>query len=209
MVVGCLLAATVGYPPLLGFVAGFCCFILVARGQGSWTPRGRFGIPNLITTARLLMTMALLFAYGRNPGWHLAAVAALILLLDAVDGWVARRTGQSSAFGASYDVEADALLVMTITMLLFTRGIAGVWVLLAGLLRYLYVLAPALVATPIGQAPRSRFGRIVYVSMLSCYMFALVVEGGLGRLVALAGTAIVTVSFTYSFYQRYASAGSA
>jgi phosphatidylglycerophosphate synthase/uncharacterized membrane protein YbhN (UPF0104 family) len=209
MIIGSLLAAVVGYPPLLGFVGGFCCFILVAHGQGSWTPRGRFGAPNLITTARLLMTLGLLFAYGRNPGWHLAAVAAAVLLLDAVDGWVARRTGQSSAFGASYDVEADALLVMTITMLLFTRGIAGVWVLLAGLLRYLYVLAPALVATPLGQAPRSRFGRVVYVSMLTSFMLALVVEGGAGRLAALAGTAVVTLSFGHSFYQRYASPNNA
>jgi phosphatidylglycerophosphate synthase/uncharacterized membrane protein YbhN (UPF0104 family) len=209
MIAGSLLAAAVGYPPLLGFVAGFCCFILVARGQGTWTPRGRFGIPNLITTARLLMTMALLFAYGRNPGWHLAVVAALVLLLDAVDGWVARRTGQSSAFGASYDVEADALLVMTIAMLLYTRGVAGIWVLLAGLLRYLYVLAPALIPTPVGQAPRSRFGRIVYVTMLTCYMLALVVEGELGWLVALVGTSVVTLSFSHSFYQRYASTGGA
>jgi phosphatidylglycerophosphate synthase/uncharacterized membrane protein YbhN (UPF0104 family) len=208
MIVGSVLAATVGYPPLLGFVAGFCCFILIAQGQGSWTPRGRFGIPNQITTARLLMTLAMLFAYGRNPGWHLALVAGLVLLLDVADGWVARRTGQSSAFGASYDVEADALLVMSIAMLLFTRGVAGAWVLLAGLLRYLYVLAPALVQTPVGQAPRSRFGRVAYVTMLTCFMLALVIGGSAGHWVALAGTVVVTLSFSHSFYQRYAGAGS-
>jgi phosphatidylglycerophosphate synthase/uncharacterized membrane protein YbhN (UPF0104 family) len=204
MVVGSVLSAWIGYPPLLGFVAGFCCFILVAQGQGSWTPAGRFGMPNLITTARLIMTMCLLFAYGRHPGWQLAATAGLILLMDVVDGWVARKTGQSSAFGASYDVEADALLVMTIAMLLFSRDTAGPWVLLAGLLRYLYVLAPALFPTPVGQAPRSRHGRIVYVTLLSCFIVALVVEGPGGRLLALAGTIVITASFAHSFWQRYA-----
>jgi phosphatidylglycerophosphate synthase/uncharacterized membrane protein YbhN (UPF0104 family) len=206
MIVGSVLSAWIGYPPLLGFVAGFCCFILVARGQGSWTPAGRFGMPNLITTARLLMTMGLLFAYGRHPGWQLAATAGFILLMDVVDGWVARKTGQSSAFGASYDVEADALLVMTIAMLLFSRDTAGPWVLLAGLLRYLYVLAPALFPTPAGQAPRSRHGRIVYVTLLSCFIVALVVEGPGGRLFALAGTIVITASFAHSFWQRYAGA---
>lgn len=204
MIFGSALAAFIGYPPLLGFVAGLCCFILVARGQGSWTPAGAFGLPNLITTVRLLMTMGLLFAYGRQPGWQLALAAALILLLDAADGWLARRTGQSSAFGASFDVEADGLLVMTIAMLLFSRGTAGAWVLVAGLLRYLYVLAPALFPTPVGQAPRSRHGRIVYVTMLTCFMLALVIGGGPGRLLALVGTVVITVSFAHSFWQRYA-----
>jgi uncharacterized protein (TIRG00374 family) len=203
MIFGSTLAACIGYPPLIGFVAALCCFILVARGQGSWTPAGRFGLPNLVTTARLLMTMGLLFAYGRQPGWQLALAAGIILLLDVVDGWVARRTGQSSAFGASYDVEADALLVMTIAMLLFNRGTAGAWVLLAGLLRYLYVLAPAVFPTPIGQAPRSRHGRVVYVTMLTCFMLALVIEGEHGRLLALVGTVVLTVSFIHSFWQRY------
>jgi uncharacterized membrane protein YbhN (UPF0104 family)/phosphatidylglycerophosphate synthase len=204
MIAGSVLSAWVGYPPLLGFVAGFCSFILIARGQGSWTPAGRFGAPNLITTARLIMTMGLLFAYGRHPGWQLAATAGFILSLDVVDGWVARKTGLSSAFGASYDVEADALLVMTIAMLLFSRGTAGPWVLLAGLLRYVYVLAPALFPTPLGQAPRSRHGRIVYVTLLTCFMLALVIEGPRGRLLALAGTIVISASFAHSFWQRYA-----
>jgi glycosyltransferase 2 family protein len=203
MICGSALAACVGYPPLLGFVAGLCCFILVARGQGRWTPDGRFGSPNLVTTLRLMLTMALLFAYGRHPGWQLAIAAGVILLLDVVDGWLARTTGQSSAFGASYDVEADALLVISIAMLLFSRGTAGAWVLVAGLLRYLYVLAPALVPTPVGQAPRSRHGRISYVTMLTCFMLALVVEGQPGRWLALLGTSVITASFAHSFWQRY------
>jgi phosphatidylglycerophosphate synthase len=205
MICGSVLAACVGYPPLLGFVAGLCSFILVARGQGHWTPGGCFGWPNLVTTLRLLLTMALLFAYGRHPGWQLAVAAGVILLLDVVDGWLARTTGQSSAFGASYDVEADAFLVMSISMLLFSRGTAGVWVLLAGLLRYFYVLAPALVPTPVGQAPRSRHGRISYVTMLACFMLALVFEGQPGRRLALLGTAVISLSFAHSFWQRYPS----
>jgi phosphatidylglycerophosphate synthase/uncharacterized membrane protein YbhN (UPF0104 family) len=204
MIFGSALSACIGYPPLLGFVAGFCCFILVARGQGQWTPDGRFGVPNLITTARLIMTMGLLFASGRHPGWQLTVAAGVILLLDVVDGWLARRMDQSSAFGASYDVEADALLVMTIAMLLFNRGTAGPWVLTAGFLRYLYVLAPAIIPTPVGQAPRSRHGRIVYVTMLTCFMLALALGGEYGRLLALAGTLVITASFAHSFWQRYA-----
>ena len=209
MIVGSLLAAWAFYPPLLGFVAGFCTFVLVAQSKGRWTPKGRFGVPNLITTARLLMTVALLFAYGRQPGWHLAVAAGSILLMDVADGWIARKTGQSSEFGASYDVEADALLVMSVTLLLFVRGIAGGWVLIAGLLRYVYVLAPAIVPTPLGPAPRSVHGRLFYVCMLVCFMLALVLDDERGRLPALIGTAAISVSFGHSFWQRYRGSRSA
>ena len=206
MIVGCVLAAITGYPPLVGFVAGVCCFVLVARGEGSWTPHGRFGAPNVITTARLFMTMGLLFAYGRQPGWHLAVAAGVILALDVADGWLARRTGQSSAFGASYDVECDALLVTTVAMLLFSRGTAGAWVLLAGLLRYAYVLAPAIIPTPVGQAPRSRHGRLIYVTSLTCFRLALLLGGETGGMFAAAGTLALGLSFSHSFWQRYSIA---
>jgi phosphatidylglycerophosphate synthase/uncharacterized membrane protein YbhN (UPF0104 family) len=204
MIVGVLLALWLAYPPLLAFVSALCFFILIAQARGNWTPEGRFGLPNLITTVRLVLTMGLLFGYQNQPGVVLALVALVNILLDVLDGWLARRNGQSSEFGAHYDIEADALLVLTLTLLLFSRGLAGSWVIIAGLWRYLYVLAPVCFPTPVGQAPRSRHGRIVYVVMLVCFMLALVLpKGGLGQYLALAGTVVISLSFVHSFWQRY------
>ena len=47
-----------------------------------------------------------------GPGLALVVVA---LALDWVDGQVARRTGTCSAFGARFDMETDAFLILVLS----------------------------------------------------------------------------------------------
>jgi phosphatidylglycerophosphate synthase/uncharacterized membrane protein YbhN (UPF0104 family) len=202
MIVGVGLSSWLSYPPLLAFVAAPCFFILVAKSRGNWTPAGEFGLPNLITTSRLGLTAALLFGYQHQTGLVLALIALANILLDVLDGWLARRVGQSSEFGARYGIEADALLLLALTLVLYSRGVAGPWVLIAGLLRYVYDLAPAFFP-PLGEAPRSRIGRFVCVLMLVCFMSALVTTASLGQYLALVGTVAGSLAFMHSFWLRY------
>lgn len=205
MLGGTLLALWLSYPPLLAFVAALSFFIMVAQSRGRWTPDGGFGLPNAITTVRIILSAGLLFSHQHPLGLLLALVAVFNLLLDVADGWLARRNNQSSKFGAQYDIETDALLVLALTVILFTRHIAGAWVLTAGLLRYLYVLAPAIVAPSRGDLPRARHARFVYVLMMACYMLALIVPTSLGSYLAMLGTAAVSCSFLHSFWYKYRS----
>lgn len=209
MIVATAFVLWLSYPPLLAFVAALCFFLLVAQARGVWTPAGGFGLPNLVTTLRLVVTMGMLVGFKHEPAWVLAVAALANLLLDALDGWLARRSGQNSEFGARYDIEADALLVLSLTMILHQRGLAGVWVLLAGLWRYLYVLAPQLFPAPHAEASRSRHGRIAYVVMLTCFMLALILPRGEGEPFAVAGTLAVSLSFLHSFWERYTPVRSA
>jgi phosphatidylglycerophosphate synthase len=68
----------------------------------------------------------------------LVLVAALALFTDAVDGRVARRTG-TSAFGARYDGEVDALLILVLSV--HVAGSVGAWVLAIGVMRYAFAVA--------------------------------------------------------------------
>jgi phosphatidylglycerophosphate synthase len=74
-----------------------------------------------------------------------ASVAAIVtlssvaLVLDAVDGWVARRTRTASAFGARFDGEADAFLMLVLSVYVAAQ-VAG-WVLAIGLARYAFAVA--------------------------------------------------------------------
>ena len=73
---------------------------------------------------------------------HLAALVTLSVLalgLDGVDGWVARRTGTASAFGARFDLEVDAFLILVLSV--HVARSAGPWVLAIGLARYAFVAA--------------------------------------------------------------------
>jgi phosphatidylglycerophosphate synthase len=108
-------------------------------------PFDRFGMANAITTVRAALVALVAALIGDPAGLSLAgtatAIASVAAALDGVDGWIARRTQTLSRFGARFDMEVDALLVMVLAALAWQFGKAGVWVLLAGLLRYLFVAA--------------------------------------------------------------------
>ena len=64
----------------------------------------------------------------------LVAIAVVALLLDAVDGWVARHTRTASALGARFDMEVDAFLVLVLSVCVART--TGWWVLAIGVARY-------------------------------------------------------------------------
>ena len=59
--------------------------------------------------------------------------------LDAVDGWIARRTGTTTDLGSRFDMEVDAFLLLVLSA--FVAPILGPWVLAIGLMRYVFVAA--------------------------------------------------------------------
>ena len=73
------------------------------------------------------------------PVAMLVALAAVALALDAVDGWVARRTGTASALGARFDGEVDAFLILVLSV--YVARSAGAWVLAIGAARYVFLAA--------------------------------------------------------------------
>jgi phosphatidylglycerophosphate synthase len=73
------------------------------------------------------------------PVVALVILATVALVLDAVDGQVARRTGTVTALGARFDMEVDASLLLVLS--LYVARPLGVWVLGIGLMRYAFVAA--------------------------------------------------------------------
>jgi CDP-diacylglycerol--glycerol-3-phosphate 3-phosphatidyltransferase len=67
-------------------------------------------LANWITLSRFpLLLVIILILYFGSPGAQLAGVLLLFagLMLDTVDGMVARKTGQTSLFGSVLDIAAD------------------------------------------------------------------------------------------------------
>jgi phosphatidylglycerophosphate synthase len=115
---------------------------LVLAALPAHLPRRRFGPANRVTLARLALTALLAGLLGESAAsvaWPIVGVATLAAALDAVDGPLARRTGFASAFGARFDMETDALLILILALLAWQLGKAGGWIVAAGLLRYLFV----------------------------------------------------------------------
>lgn len=69
----------------------------------------------------------------------LVGLAAAALVLDGVDGYVARRTDTASALGARFDMEVDAFLILVLSV--FVARSTAVWVLAIGGARYVFLAA--------------------------------------------------------------------
>ncbi len=124
------------------------CFAIVggvalARLSEANHPFATFGQANQVTTARAIVVALLCGTIGEPADPIIAAAAAAaalaVAMMDGVDGWIARRSQMPSAFGARFDMEVDALLILGLSVLAFTHGKAGAWVMLSGLLRYVFV----------------------------------------------------------------------
>jgi phosphatidylglycerophosphate synthase len=162
-------------------------------------PYPRFGAANTVTLFRALLTASLLGLAILPPssglawiaGWTAGAIAAL----DGVDGWLARRQGMISAFGARFDMETDAALLMVLSVLVWRYDQAGAWVLLIGLMRYLFVAAGAVLPWLNGPLTPTRRGRVVAVTQMVTLAIILVVPRPVAMTAAGTALALLTWSF--------------
>jgi phosphatidylglycerophosphate synthase len=122
------------------------------------------GLANTLTLLRILIVFAVSLVFWRDPPFF-AAGAAAVLILDGIDGWMARRFGEASAFGAYFDMEADAYLILMLCLVLYDAGYLGAWVLLPGALRYAFVALRRLQGTKPMRERRSQFGRVAFLTL--------------------------------------------
>ncbi|MBQ0883008.1 CDP-alcohol phosphatidyltransferase family protein [Streptomyces rochei] len=103
-----------------------------------------FGPANRVTLGRTVLvggvTALVADSFSEAPPVSLlVGLTAVALLLDGVDGKVARRTGTCSPLGARFDMEVDAFLILVLSVYVATD--LGPWVLLIGGMRYVFVAA--------------------------------------------------------------------
>jgi len=176
--------------------------VLVAFSQlRQHHPFESFGAANQLTTARAVLVALVTSLIGEPRLPPVAGTAATVglgaAMLDGVDGWLARRTGMSSSFGARFDVEMDALLIQALAILAWLYGKAGLWVLMSGLMRYGFVAAGWLwpwMRRPL--APTSR-GRIVCAVQTAALVLTVApaVEPPLSTAIAASGLLVLSYSF--------------
>jgi phosphatidylglycerophosphate synthase len=122
------------------------CFLLLAALVARYSRTRSLRLADLVTLARGLGVCFLAgfalqaWAGGLAPNGILTMIimGVLCLTLDGVDGRVARARGEASAFGARFDVETDAAMLIVLSVAVAALGIAGWWVLSIGAMRYGY-----------------------------------------------------------------------
>jgi phosphatidylglycerophosphate synthase len=141
-----VLAGTVGLTAtgwLLGIACGVGTNVALARGLDRFAV-GALGPADRVTLVRATIVGAVA-ALTADAFVRTAAVPALVtlcvvaLVLDALDGWVARRTGTVSPLGARFDGEVDAFLILVLSV--YVSRSMGPWVLAIGAARYVFLVA--------------------------------------------------------------------
>ena len=102
----------------------------------------RFGWANVVTATRSALVGIIT---GLVTASFIAPISVPLLVgltipalaLDAVDGWVARRTGTATELGARFDMEVDAFLLLVLSA--SVAQTLGLWVMAIGLMRYVFV----------------------------------------------------------------------
>jgi len=123
-----------------GLVCGGLVAVAVARGLARdhadhLTPADAV----TLTRAMIACAVAALVVeswLGNAATAPLVGLAVIALVLDAVDGRVARVTRRSTGFGARFDGEADAFLLLVLSA--HVAASHGVWVLAIGAARYAF-----------------------------------------------------------------------
>ena len=189
--------APVGLPITL--VILYVGLALAIRGMALHYPHDRLGACNIVTATRLAMAsgLAASLAGTATANWAVFALALSILLLDGVDGWLARRQRLSSELGARFDMEVDSALAAILALSLLAQGRAGPELIVLGGARYAFVAAASLMpwlAAPLYHSLRRKAVCVFQIGVLAA-LAAPVLPEAAARPLAWGAAVAVTWSF--------------
>jgi phosphatidylglycerophosphate synthase len=146
VLMGAVLAGTVGLSVagwVVAVTGGVIMNAALVRGILRYRPQ-RLGPADWVTLVRatLAVGVAALVADSFDEPAHvttLVTLSAVALALDAVDGWVARRSRTASQLGARFDGEVDAFLILVLSV--YVARSTGAWVIAIGAARYAFFAA--------------------------------------------------------------------
>lgn len=192
-------APAVPYANAIGLLIYALAAIWAAHRLSCDFPYSTLGLCNLATLGRLVIVGILLVAVlaGLAPSWGTFTLAILALGLDGIDGWLARKQGLSSDFGARFDVEVDAALALVLAVFAALNGAAGLYVILLGLPYYLFGAAKQIfpwLSQPLPEKLSRKAVCVFQIAALIALQVPFLADGRLD-LVVMAVTAALIWSF--------------
>lgn len=165
------------------------------RWQTSCGPADLVTLTRSVLAGAVTALVADRLTAGTSPALLLTALATTALVLDGVDGAVARRTGTASPLGARFDMEVDAYLVLVLSA--SVAADLGAWVLAIGLMRYTFALAAHLLPRLRAPLPPSRARKAAAAIQGTALVAA--ASGVLARPAAAAAVAAALLVLFWSF----------
>ena len=162
------------------------------------------GYANWVTFFRMGLLIVVSYNHAQFSNLALALLLISVVLLDVVDGYLARKFNLQSDFGLYFDMETDAFYVAVVSSILYLKGMAPQWLLFVGFLRYLNVAAYAIFQVKPKKEPKQRFASIIAGTFFTILSAAFILPPTV-RLIALSVISVlIVISFGKSilFYLR-------
>ena len=89
------------------------------------------GMANLITLSRLfllLVVVAIAYRPVSPAQLWIWPILSMVFISDGLDGWVARRRGEESLFGALFDIAVDRIVELTLWIVLADLDLIPIWI---------------------------------------------------------------------------------
>jgi len=156
------------------------------------------GYANWVTGLRFLMIIFLTFFWSDLPHYIFAIGLISFVGLDVVDGWVARKYDQITVFGQYFDMELDALFVLMMSCYYFLFVEIDGWILIPGLMRYVYKIGIDLFPKKNFKEQKKRYASTIAGIFFFVLLAGLFIDGEI-RMYGLAlGAALIVLSFGIS-----------
>ncbi|MDN5202639.1 CDP-alcohol phosphatidyltransferase family protein [Fulvivirgaceae bacterium BMA10] len=188
----------------LCLLAAFSYILFIISNKEVFEKLKPFGGPaNWVTIFRLLVLLLVGSFHTFIDTSTLGIIVIAIFLMDGLDGYLARRFKTSSEFGGILDGETDAFFVMLLSLIVYENGYAGIWILWAGLLRYIFVLVCYILWRGTKPEPVSYLRKTIAVIIMGALICPFLLPEAYYLPILIIGTILVTASFGRSFVFQF------
>ncbi|MEX2618527.1 MAG: CDP-alcohol phosphatidyltransferase family protein [Alphaproteobacteria bacterium] len=173
----------------------------------------RFGHANRVTWIRVALTVIVAGALAGTDTptlvnwWVIAALAGVALALDGIDGYLARRYAACTTFGARFDMETDAALILVLSLLIGLSDKTGLWILAVGALRYIFVAAGWIWPRLTRPLPYSAFRRAVCAIQVGALVICLLPVVTSNAATVIGGIALTMLCLSFGRDTLWLAAG--
>lgn len=193
------------------FVIIFIIYIIWSRINKKWNSPSPFStLADWITLCRGLLVSLLLIYLSLNTcstQW-IGIVVSVAALADALDGYVARRLGNSTDWGGWLDMETDAFFMAAVSMIILMQIpelsiLSKIVIFFAGGLRYFYVLFREISNKTPQQEPRFLWAKLLAGTAMTLFSVGWFLPSMISQVLFTFAGILIIISFTFSTIQLY------
>ena len=201
-VIGLLITLQFGNSQIWFACAGIWFIVYIVNIPKYCNLPAYLGYASWVTVIRLSIIFILGFTYQQLEGFMLFIGFLIAIVLDGVDGFLARKFDQSSRVGEGIDMESDAFMVLLISWMHFDSGSLPWWILIPGGLRYYYELGFFWLRDQGADVPSKRIRATVAVIFFVALLTPFILSSKLSLIIVCIASTLIVLSFIASITKR-------